>query len=164
VIKIAPQAPVPVLLRSPSPCPHAQNRFWVGEGNAGDFRTVFEIVRQSLPVETGLARLQVDTRDSRFMDDHKGRVPGRIETVKSGAMIFFGSSPTMTSQAICRRGKDGPGLCMARHRHVRLANRCGKFCADAGTTPRPENRTAQKKSLTEWGSLAVRVCSSWRNP
>ena len=30
----------PVLLRSPSPCPHAQNRFWVGEGHSGNFGAV----------------------------------------------------------------------------------------------------------------------------
>ena len=30
-------------------------------------------------------------------------MPGRIETVKSGAVIFFRSSSTITSLAICRR-------------------------------------------------------------
>ena len=65
-----------VLLRSPSPCPHAQNRFWIGEGDTGNFRALFEIVRQFLAVEAGLARLPVDTRDSRFIDDHQGRGPG----------------------------------------------------------------------------------------
>ena len=30
----------PVLLRSPSPYPHAQNRFWVGEGHSGNFGAV----------------------------------------------------------------------------------------------------------------------------
>ena len=33
-------APAPVLLRSPSPCPHAQNRFWVGEGHPSNFGAV----------------------------------------------------------------------------------------------------------------------------
>ena len=32
----------PVLLRSPLFCPHAQNRFWIGEGNAFDLRALFE--------------------------------------------------------------------------------------------------------------------------
>ena len=35
----------PVLLRSPSPCPHAQNWLWVGEGDTGNFRALFEVIR-----------------------------------------------------------------------------------------------------------------------
>ena len=41
-------APAPVLLRSPSPCPHAQDRFGIGEGDTGNLRTLLELGRQFL--------------------------------------------------------------------------------------------------------------------
>src|SRR5262249_10161660 len=50
----------PVLLRSPSPCPHAQNRFWIGEGNPVDVGAAFKLVQQLLSVEARLPRLPLD--------------------------------------------------------------------------------------------------------
>ena len=42
--RVGAAAPAPVLLRSPSPCPHAQNRFRIGEGGAGNLGAAFEIM------------------------------------------------------------------------------------------------------------------------
>ena len=50
---------------------------------------MFEIVRQFLPVEAGLARLPVDTRDSRFIDHHQGRGPGADRGGKVGCRELF---------------------------------------------------------------------------
>ena len=43
----------------------------------------------SLAVEAGLARLPVDTRDSRFIDNHQGRGPGADRGGKVGRRELF---------------------------------------------------------------------------
>ena len=72
VIEVDAAARELVLLRSPSPCPHAQNGFRVREGNAFDFRTLFELVGQFLALKTRLARLPIDARHGVFVEHHQG--------------------------------------------------------------------------------------------
>ena len=50
---------------------------------------LFEIVRQSLPVEARLTRLPVDTGDRRLIDHHQGRGPGADRGGKVGRRELF---------------------------------------------------------------------------
>ena len=72
VIEVDAAAPGPVLLRNPSPCPHAQNRFRIGEGGAGDLGALFEIVRQDLAPQPGLAGLPIGLRHGILVEHHQG--------------------------------------------------------------------------------------------
>ena len=83
--------PAAVLLRSPSPCPHAQDRFRIGEGNAFDVSALLELAQKPLAVELWCDRLPIDTGHRCLIKDQQRRHPGpdRDGKVRRGDLLDF---------------------------------------------------------------------------
>ena len=147
-----------VFLRKPSPYPHTQNWLWVREGNTGNFRALFEISRQFLPVEAGLTRLPVDTGTAASSITIRAGVPGRIEAVKSGAESFLRSSSTITSW----RSVGAWWLCPANGPGGPAFPRCGPQARWPGPDRRgrPNDGRQDFMQVGEPSTVSARVCSS----
>ena len=94
MVEIAPQH-APVLLKSPLSCPHAQHRFRIGQGNTIDVGALFQLSQELGALEPWIDRLPVDAGNRFFIEHLQRGMPGRIETVKSGAVKLL--DPTRSS-------------------------------------------------------------------